>query len=369
MKFSSFITQLKEHHAKELPFVAYHKPNHSKINALLDQNAEQSPVDYTQKGFVMSAFQGEDLTHFIQLENAVQLAVDYAVNDLTFKTTHASTQYSDQEALNYQNQISNCIEHIQNTEVQKIVFSRKVEITSSQDPFQAFKNLLYLYPEAFCYIWHHPKLGTWLGATPETLFHLQRNQLKTMALAGTQLDNEEKEVSWGAKEREEQALVTQAIVEGLRKHTQQVKQGPVSTKKAGKLLHLHTPISAQIELLDLPKIIHEIHPTPAVAGLPKQEAVAYLLANENYQRKYYTGFLGEVHIPQQVDVRKHRKNQEFQAVQPRIPLTDLYVNLRCMEFTGETYQLYVGGGITEASNPKLEWEETQNKLQTMLNVL
>jgi len=367
--FTEFIQKIKNHYAKNLPFVVYNKPNNPKISAFLSNNATQIAVDYTQKGFVMSAFQDERLTHFISQENADFIEIDLNTRELQLLNEAYQIHSSPDEASVYQNKIQSVVDYLATSEVQKIVYSRVVEVESKQSPFQAFENLLQLYPDAFTYLWYHPKLGTWLGATPESLLHLQRNQLQTMALAGTQLDTGKKNIRWGEKELEEQAFVTQAIVDALEKYSKKVNQSDVSTIKAGKLLHLLTTINASIEVADLKHVIDELHPTPAVAGLPKKEAIAYLLANENYSRKYYTGFLGEVNIPQQVNSRKHRKNQEFQAVQPRIPQTNLYVNLRCMEFTGKFFKLYVGGGITQASNAALEWEETQNKLQTMLNVL
>jgi isochorismate synthase len=92
-----------------------------------------------------------------------------------------------------------------------------------------------------------------------------------------------------------------------------------------------------------------LHPTPAVCGTPQKVAKVFIHKNENYDREYYTGFLGPV-----------------SGLEDR---SDLYVNVRCMKMGTKTAFLYVGGGITEASQPLEEWEETQDKLQTMLQVL
>ncbi len=92
-----------------------------------------------------------------------------------------------------------------------------------------------------------------------------------------------------------------------------------------------------------------LHPSPAVCGTPQKAAKVFILENENYDREYYTGFLGPVS-----GLEDH---------------SDLYVNLRCMKMTAKTALLYVGGGITEASQPSEEWEETRDKLQTMIQVL
>ena len=45
------------------------------------------------------------------------------------------------------------------------------------------------------------------------------------------------------------------------------------------------------------------------------------------------------------------------------------VNLRCLQWQPHLVTFYVGSGITAASNPQSEWEETQQKAQTMLRLI
>ena len=90
-----------------------------------------------------------------------------------------------------------------------------------------------------------------------------------------------------------------------------------------------------------------LHPTPAVGGLPRQAAVEYILKNEGYDRSFYTGFFGVT------------RNNE----------ANFWVNLRCMQLFKNGLVLYAGGGITAASSPQLECEETCNKLQTLTSII
>ena len=99
---------------------------------------------------------------------------------------------------------------------------------------------------------------------------------------------------------------------------------------------------------DLKQLISVLHPTPAVCGFPKLEAKKFILENENYNREYYSGFLGELNIHD---------------------ATDLYVNLRCMQIKNNQIHLYIGGGITKDSIPEKEWIETANKAMTMKKIL
>ena len=96
-------------------------------------------------------------------------------------------------------------------------------------------------------------------------------------------------------------------------------------------------------------IASALHPTPAVCGTPRLYSKHFIESNEGYKREFYTGYIGLM-------------NNELSRSQ-------VYVNLRCMKIEGNIANLYVGGGITADSEPKAEWEETQNKLQTMLHVL
>jgi len=158
-----------------------------------------------------------------------------------------------------------------------------------------------------------------------------------------------KEVVWGTKEKEEQQFVVDSILEEFNQITKNITIGDTVTQKAGDLLHLKTPISGELNSAKgLNSLIDLLHPTPAVCGLPKQKAKEFILKNEDYDRKYYTGFLGEV---------KPKGNSQ------------LFVNLRCMELNENQVSIYIGGGITAHSKPLKEWEETISKSEVMKRIL
>ena len=79
-------------------------------------------------------------------------------------------------------------------------------------------------------------------------------------------------------------------------------------------------------------------------------AFNFILENEDYDRKYYTGYLGPVNL---------EKDES----------ANLFVNLRCFKYSSSEAQIFVGGGITASSDAKKEWEETQFKSRTILDVL
>ncbi|MCO5210458.1 MAG: isochorismate synthase [Caldilinea sp.] len=254
--------------------------------------------------------------------------------------------------------VDDAIDFIGETGIAKVVVSRTAARTLPErfDPAVVFAALCERYPHAFVSLVAVPGVGTWLGATPEILLTLDNMALTTMALAGTQRrpnDLPLERVTWGRKETVEQDMVS-AYVRGFfwdAGVTHVVESGP-QTIAAGSVVHLQTLFRVELpeaERLALAnRVLDELHPTSAVCGMPKHQALAFILAHEGYDRSFYSGFLGPVHIQGE---------------------SSLYVNLRCMQLGENAAHLYVGAGITADSQPQAEWRETELKAETMLAVL
>lgn len=192
----------------------------------------------------------------------------------------------------------------------------------------------------------------WLGCTPEILLDGSRSHYRTVALAGTMRaddDTDRPALQWDEKNRREQALVADYIRAVLKPCADVIEEeGPYSSR-AGNLLHLKTEFHfAPSQPFQLCRMIGQLHPTPAVCGLPKAEARRFILANEGYDRGYYSGVVGMI----QPDAETH-----------------LYVNLRCARFDAQGAHLYVGGGLLPDSNLQSEWQETHAKMQTIASLL
>jgi isochorismate synthase len=201
-----------------------------------------------------------------------------------------------------------------------------------------------------------PGIGTWLGASPEVLLTLDHQMLTTMALAGTQRRPEDRPLSavrWGQKETAEQEMVSAYVRDFFaRAGVHNLHEEGPQTVAAANVVHLQTLFRVELpeeERLALAnRVLDELHPTSAVCGMPKHQALAFILANEGYDRRFYSGFLGPVHMEGR---------------------SSLFVNLRCMQLDEDYANLYVGGGITAESDPSSEWRETEMKAETMLSVL
>jgi isochorismate synthase len=212
-------------------------------------------------------------------------------------------------------------------------------------------------------------VGLWLGATPELLMTLKRNQLSTVSLAGTLSASDPN--PWSDKERHEQQLVTDYIISELEALSQQVEADPVREIRAGHLRHLKSEVRALIqpENMRLKDLILRLHPTPAVCGFPKDLAREFIFKNENYQRRFYTGFLGEINALREVSRTSSKRNTENKAFKSLFKETELFVNLRCMNLDNGQANVYVGGGVVQNSQPEIEWSETVEKSNTMISVL
>lgn len=245
------------------------------------------------------------------------------------------------------------IERMQQSELNKIVFSRVMskDIHLNYNWSAHYAKLCEKYPEAFVYFIALDKNHFWLGATPEILVSYANDVGETMALAGTQsIQNKGDEaLVWNQKELDEQAYVRRNVLKTLQDF--QVKwlhQGELKTKTAGQVAHLLNHFRFAMSYPNTPlSLARALHPTPAVCGQPKHTAKKLITETETHQRSYYTGFLGTI---------DSTGNTRF------------FVNLRCMQVIRDQAYIYVGGGLTADSIAEKEWEETELKAQTMLAV-
>jgi isochorismate synthase len=262
------------------------------------------------------------------------------------------------DAAAYTGLVREAVEFIRTSGVAKVVVSRTTRqpLPAGFDPVDTFLELTVRYPTAFVSLVAIPGIGTWLGASPEVLLTLDEDVLTTMALAGTQRRPEDRAleaIQWGPKETAEQEMVSAYIRDFFRgAGIANLQEDGPRTVAAANVVHLQSlfrvrlPEDARLALAN--RVLDELHPTSAVCGMPKHQALEFILGHEGYNRRFYSGFLGPVHMNDR---------------------SSLFVNLRCMQLDEGFATLYVGGGITADSDPGAEWRETEMKAETMLSVL
>jgi len=371
----SFFNQLQNRLVNKLPFVAYRKPNEAKISAIFQKNNTVNYCqDFTNSGFVFSPFKNIENAIFFPLNESeiIEFKDDIILDETEHSQSNINSEIKEEAKQFHINLVENAVKEIKKDSFKKVVASRVEQSPfNSSESILLFKRLLSNYKTAMVYCWYHPKVGLWLGATPETLLKIDGNRLQTMALAGTQPYVNTVDVTWQKKEIEEQQLVTNFIIDSLKPFVNSVSATKRQTIKAGKLLHLQTKISAVFDTdsFNFKNVLKALHPTPAVCGLPKEPAKSFILKNENYNREFYTGFLGELNFKQTKSRNTNRKNVENNAYQSIKTVTNLFVNLRCLQLKNDQALIYVGGGITKDSNPEKEWEETVAKSLTTKSLI
>lgn len=243
--------------------------------------------------------------------------------------------------------IETAIKDIKTGNLEKVVLSR-LKVIDKPQGFHAqrmFERMCNAYPDAFNYIFDSESTGCWIGATPETLYSEHNGKGQTMALAGTLPVDKG---SWSNKELIEQKVVKEAIEKKLNTVGVAYSVSDTHDQQAGRIRHLCNDFSIDPKHVSAKEICRALHPTPAVCGSPTDKALNEIKQLENHNRELYCGYLG---------YRDAGNNVSY------------FVNLRCMQVFEDKLVLYLGGGINAQSDPEKEWEETELKARTLLDLV
>ncbi|MEG3970894.1 isochorismate synthase [Microcoleus sp. T2B6] len=264
------------------------------------------------------------------------------------------------DASQFKTSVKSALELIASKYFSKIVLSQAINVIS-QTPFSlidSLNNLRLSYPDCYVFSTSNGKGQNFIGASPERLISIHNNQLLTDALAGSaprgKTEAGDAKLAQGLLESEkdirEHQVVIDFIVDRLSKLGITPNFSPVPRLlQLSNIQHLWTPITAQIPPdIHLLKILAQLHPTPAVAGVPRDIALEQIRRCESCDRSLYAAPLGWI---------DRRGNGEF-AVGIRSALID-----------GDRAILYAGAGIVAGSEPEKELAEIQLKLQPLLNAL
>ncbi|WP_426278865.1 chorismate-binding protein [Chryseobacterium sp. S-02] len=304
-----------------------------------DENSSESNVNfYSFDGLRQIDFKGKIIE--INPENFNDTAIS---GDLLTKDKN---QFIAETKDEYLSNLAKVIDIIKDNQLPKLVYSRRKIFTDFNeiDLKQSFKNLCNAYPNAFRYIFIDGE-NSWMGAFSEVLgkFSKQTHTFETMSLAGTLPVSE----SWSEKEIEEQKPVSSYIRNILKNYSESLKESETYDHISGNIKHLRTDFKIKIQPEDLDKIIQELHPTPAVCGIPKEFCKDNIQQLEKFPREFYAGYI---------------KIETEESIQ-------YFVNLRCSKLYKNAIHLFVGGGITAQSNPEKEWRETELKSEAVLKNL
>ena len=267
--------------------------------------------------------------------------------------------FSPQNSQYFISTVRSALDSIAKNELNKIAIAHAVDI-QSQHPFSitdSLSNLRDRHPDCYIFAMGNDRGQDFIGASPERLVSVQNRQLVTDALAGSapRGKSTSEDVQWAnillknRKEKREHYAVSDFIIERLRNMGLKPYQLPLQLLQLSNIQHLWTPIYAHLpkEIKPL-EIVAQLHPTPAVAGVPHQIVCEKILHYERFDRALYAAPLGWI---------DNRDNCEF------------IVGIRSALIEQNRARLYAGAGIVSGSNPDKEFIEIQLKLQSLLKAL
>jgi len=244
------------------------------------------------------------------------------------------------------------LDAIEGDTLDKVVLARRVALAlnESMDPLLVLNHLEAATPGCYHFALRPADGSAFVGASPERLFRREDRTVVSEAVAGTrprgETDAEDDalrdELLQSPKERREHAFVEDAI----RSDLEQVCVSVQRPNGRGELAlargrHLHSRLTGTLRpdtaTTDLLKVLH---PTPAVGGVPTDNAVAAIRAQEPFDRGWYAGPVGWI----------GRDAAEFA------------VGLRAGLVEENQLALFSGAGIVEGSTPDREWDEIEQKI-------
>ena len=256
----------------------------------------------------------------------------------------------------YERIVAEAVERIAGGSVQKVVLAREltVEAASAYDPGALHGALRDLFPACFCFCFGTPE-AAFMGASPELLVRRSGAVAATVALAGTTSRSADPAVDdhlgeamlRSPKVRDEHGIVVRRIERTLRAHAVWVHhESEPFVIKVGNIQHLATPIRSQLaEAMSAIELAGRLHPTPAIGGEPRDQALALIGELEGIDRGWYTGPIGWMDA---------------------IEDGEFCVGLRSALLRDREAHLYAGCGIVADSDPAAELQESELKFEVLL---
>ena len=233
--------------------------------------------------------------------------------------------------------------------LEKIVLASrvKVKLKNKLDLIKVLRRLKISQPNTCRYVWKRNSKDIMFGSTPERLFSLKKPDLILEALAGTASSNTQLEdLLRSAKDLKEHNFVVEYLIKCLQVlDINNYQKTDISVKSFGDISHLQTLIYSKIENICLFELLRILHPSPAVCGSPKKEALDWINTLETFSRGNYASPIGWV---------DSLGNSEFR------------VAIRGARHIEDYLELIAGSGIVKGSILDKEIEEINLKLSSLV---
>ena len=109
----------------------------------------------------------------------------------------------------------------------------------------------------------------------------------------------------------------------------------------------HLPSQVLSDLINDEDILQLLHPTPALGGTPKKQAMAIIRKLEGFSRGWYGAPIGYVGLD----------------------WAEFVVGIRSGLVRGKRLSVFAGAGIVQGSEARSEWDEVENKISNFIKII
>lgn len=255
--------------------------------------------------------------------------------------------------------IDQALEDFESGKLDKAVLARRTVLAFEDevDPALLARNLKAVTPDCF-HFYFEPEGGTaFLGASPERLFRREGNRIVSEAVAGTRPRGTSEDDDLGLREEllssekdhAEHEYVRTSIRESLAPLCDDLKVEDRATEmKLTRRRHMVSGVRGTLrEGVSDADILDALHPTPAVGGYPREEAMQEIRSLEPFDRGWYSGPVGWIGAA----------------------AAEFAVGIRCGLVSGRRLALFSGAGIVAGSTAEDEWDEIEQKIGDFTRIL
>jgi menaquinone-specific isochorismate synthase len=235
--------------------------------------------------------------------------------------------------------------------VKKVVLARKTSLyfKHAPDPWAMMRHLKTVTPNSYHFAFQF-KEEVFLGASPERLFRRHQRFIESEAIAGTVPKSTNPKILKNSdKNKREHAMVVDAINSAFEKFCLQFKR----QKRPGILTlanghHLITKFQGQLkDGINDEDILQFLHPTPALGGTPREQALGLIRRLEGFARGWYGAPIGYVGWD----------------------WAQFVVGIRSGLVKGKKLSIFAGAGIVQGSQTSDEWKEVENKISNFIKII
>jgi isochorismate synthase len=238
----------------------------------------------------------------------------------------------------------------------KVVLARQIDIAADRpiDRLAVLERLRSAYPGC-----HIVSVAGFVAASPELLVSVAGDIVRSHPMAGTAPRGGDPTTDQrlaasllaSTKDRQEHQITIDMVHDTLLPWCSYLDyEAEPSVVAVANVQHLATLVEGRLSqpAPSVLELVAALHPTPAVAGWPRDEAVDWIAENEGFDRRRYAGTAGWVDAA---------GNGTWA------------VSIRCAEIDGPAARVWAGNGIVADSDPSTELAETRSKLQALLSAI